>query len=359
MRPQLLPFLPNRVWRTYQGGAVLDRLEDKPLPADSHFPEDWVGSATVAVNPEKRPADEGLTRVDVPGQPIFRDLLAKDPEQLLGPAHSARFGADPHYLVKLLDSAVRLHFQAHPTAEFAQTHGLGPSGKAEAYHILEIRPEIKDPYILIGFQHPPSRADLKAMIEAQDLAAIEACFERIPVSVGETYYIPGGRPHAIGPGILMVEVMEPSDLVVRFEFEKGGYVLPESARFMGRGLDFCLDLFNYEAISTAQVREQYGCPPVHRRQWPGEGEQFSLLEKDRNPRFTLRKSIYQGTSTWEGPDPFIGIVTQGKGVLRSSSGDELTVAPYSRFFVPAALRSFEVEPIGGPLEILECYPPAT
>ena len=48
----------------------------------------------------------------------------------------------------------------------------------------------------------------------------------------------------------MVEIMEPTDLTIRIEFERGGYVLPENARFMGRGIDFALSMFNYEEISS-------------------------------------------------------------------------------------------------------------
>jgi mannose-6-phosphate isomerase len=40
--------------------------------------------------------------------------------------------------------------------------------------------------------------------------------------------VPGGMPHAIGEGVFMIEVMEPTDFAVRIEFERGGYVLPEN-----------------------------------------------------------------------------------------------------------------------------------
>ena len=354
---QLLTFLPERVWRTYPGGATLDRMEGKPEPRDDHLPEDWVGSTTEAINPVERPPKEGLARVAEGDQPRFRDLLAEDPVALLGSAHVDAYGADLPVLVKLLDSAIRLHFQAHPTAEFARAHKLGPSGKAEGYHILAVRPEITDPYIYLGFQRPPRRAEFKRMIEEQDIAALEACFDRIPVQVGETYFIPGGRPHAIGPGILMVEVMEPSDLAVRFEFERGGYVLPESARFMKRDLDFCLDVFNYTPLSLEEVVARYRCAPTLRREWPGNGSQYSLLEDVVNPRFTLRHSVFAGTSEWEGPEAFIGIVTSGRGILDDGTR-KLEVGPYSRFFCPAGLEGFAVQPNGGEtITMLECYPP--
>lgn len=356
MNPTLLPFTANRVWRTYQGGAVLDQLEGRAAPTDAHFPEDWVGSTTEAVNPVERPAGEGLARVAQGDQPLFRDILAQDPETLLGQAHVKAYGSNLPVLVKLLDSSIRLHFQAHPTAEFARAHNLGPSGKAEAYHILAIRPEIKDPYIYLGFQRPPSKAEFKRMIEEQDIEGLKACFDRIPVKVGETYFIPGGRPHAIGPGILMVEVMEPSDLAVRFEFERGGFVLPESARFMKRGLDFCLEVFDYTPLPIHEVVKTFGCPRVPIKDWEGQGKQFSLLEHAVNPRFTLRISEFSGPSTRKGSEAFIGIITQGRGIIDDGQR-RFEVGPYDRFFCPAGLASFKVEPRDGGLTLLECYPP--
>ena len=353
---RILTFLPERVWRSYPGGATLDRLEGKPEPRDDHWPEDWVGSTTEAVNPIERPAGEGLSRIAEGDHPRFREVLANDPVALLGDEHFQTFGADFPVLVKLLDSAIRLHFQAHPTAEFARAHKLGPSGKAEAYHILGIRPEIKDPYIYLGFQRPPGRYAFKRMIEDQDIEALESCFDRIPVKTGETYFIPGGRPHAIGPGILMVEVMEPSDLAVRFEFERGGYVLPESARFMERGLDFCLEVFDYEPLPLEEAISRYRCLPRERQTWPGGGQQFSLLEHERNPRFTLRQSVFTSESQWIGNEAFIGIVTSGSGIIDDGQ-QRREVGPYSRFFCPAALEAFRVEPGPEGLRILEAYPP--
>ncbi len=187
---------------------------------------------------------------------MFTDLIALDPDYFLGSEHVARFGQQPMVLVKLLDSAVRLHLQVHPTAEFAREHLNANSGKAEAYYILDVREDVEEAFVYLGFQRPPSRAELKRCIEEQDLAAMEGFFDKIEVKPGDVLFIPGGVPHAIGGGIFMVEIMEPSDLVVRFEFERAGYTLPESARFMNRGLDFCLDIFDFEARPESVVRSE-------------------------------------------------------------------------------------------------------
>ena len=110
----------NRVWRSYPGGRILDELVGKDNPRDSHFPEDWIGSVTPARNPGSQRRHEGISSIQIDGQELlFTELIARDPDYFLGKEHVACFGQQPMVLVKLLDSAVRVQLQAHPTAEFA------------------------------------------------------------------------------------------------------------------------------------------------------------------------------------------------------------------------------------------------
>ncbi len=356
LRPRLIPLTPNRVWRTYLGGRTLDGLAGVTEPRDSHFPEDWLASTTRATNPDREHPAEGVSTVTIDGQlTAFDELLALDPCYFLGEAHIARYGPQPQVLVKLLDPAIRLHFQAHPTADFARRFLGSPSGKTEAYHVLATRPEVAVPYIYLGFQRPPARADLRRMIEQQDLAAIEQCFDRIPVKPGDTYIVPGGVPHALGEGVFLVEIQEPSDLVVRFEFERGGYVLPESARFMNRGLDFCLDVFDYAPWSAARIFGEATCPPRRRRPLGPDSFQDDLIGPERTPCFRVRKSFFRSTVQKSESSAYVGIVTAGRLVVRA--GDELyRLDPYSSFFVPAGAGAltFQPEPSA---EVLECFPP--
>lgn len=356
LRPRLIPLAPNRVWRTYLGGRTLDRLAGVAEPGDSHFPEDWLASTTRAANPGRERPVEGVSPVTVAGHTLpFDELLASDPAYFLGEAHVARFGAQPHLLVKLLDPAIRLHFQAHPTADFARRFLGSSSGKTEAYHVLATRPEVAAPYIYLGFQRPPSRAGLRRMIEEQDLAAIERCFDRIPVKPGDTYLVPGGVPHALGEGVFLVEIQEPSDLVVRFEFERGGYVLPESARFMNRGLDFCLDVFDYAAWPVDRVATEAACPPRRRRALGPDSYQDDLIGPERTPCFRVRKSTFNAAAAKAESSAFVGIVTSGSCTV-SAGGETYRLSTYDAFFVPAGAGalSFQPEPT---VEVLECSPP--
>lgn len=352
-RDRLPVLLPNRVWRTYTGGRVLDQWEGRSQPADGSFPEDWIGSTVRAVNIGREQLMEGVSRVRLGvGEADLDALVAADPGWWLGP-DAAQWGGRPPLLVKYLDSAIRLHFQVHPTREFARARLGTPSGKAEAYVILATRPEVADPYLYLGFQRPPSREQLRAMIERQDMAGLEACFDRIPVRPGDCLVVPGGRPHALGEGLMLLEIMEPSDLAVRFEFARGGAVLPEAARFMGRDLDFCLDVFDLSPISVDEVWSRYAARPRILRTFGERAWLEEWIGPELTPCFRVRQGRY-GEPVRRAGEMFIGVVLHGRGRVRTAR-EVVEIGPRDRFWWPAGLEAvIEPDPT---LTILECTGP--
>ena len=354
---RLIELPQNRVWRSYQGGRILDKLAGKKNPGDSHYPEDWIGSVTTARNPHSEHEHEGISTVRVNGHSaLFTDLIAQDPDYFLGSEHVERFGRQPMVLVKLLDSAVRLQFQVHPTAEFAQMHLDSNSGKAEAYYVMGIRKDVEEAFVYLGFQRPPSRAELKRNIEAQDIETIEGYFDKILVQPGDMLFIPGGMPHAIGGGIFLVEILEPSDLAVRFEFERAGYTLPESARVMNRGLDFCLDIFDFDPKPVSLVRSEYMFEPKLEVTYGETAHRYHLLGAETTPCFRVKKSVIRGIVEREEDTFFTGVVTSGSCVLRTDAA-AIELGTFDKFFCPAGLGAYTIE-ADGEVQILECFPPA-
>ncbi len=353
----LLP--QNRVWRTYTGGRTLEQLAGNAAPADSHLAEDWIGSVTESRIPGRDLPGEGLSTALIGGQPHrLRDLIEADPAYYLGDAHVAAFGSHPMLLVKFLDSAIRLHFQCHPSRDFARRVLGSASGKTEAYHILGVREGVTEPYFYMGFQHPPSRDELRRMILEQDVAAMERCFEKMPARPGDTFLIPGGFPHALGEGVFMVEIQEPTDFAVRYEFDRGGYVLPEAARFMGRDVDFALDMIDARQRPLAEIERDYRCLP-RREADLGHGSYTDLLiGSDKTPCFRVKKTTLCGPVTRPAPGNFhIGIVTSGACTV-AVGGETLHLRRFEKYFLPAALGPVHFAPVDGPVEILECHPPA-
>ena len=334
--PAAMRLAENRVWRTYLGGSTLDRIAGKTVCEDTHFPEDWILSSTRAVNAGREDIVEGESQVLLPdGAAPLSQVLRTFPEAMFGAKHLARFGTDPRFLLKYLDSSVRLHIQCHPTIPFAKKFLNSDSGKSEAYYILGIRPGAEG-YIYLGLQRPPERAAFRKMIVEQDIPALLGCFDKIPVRPGDAFFVPGGLPHAIGEGVFMVELMEPTDLAVRIEFERGGYVLPEKARFMDRGVDFALDMFDFRARSVADIRRDQFVTPVP-LPISGKGTRSSLFDRRCTECFRAEEIVLAGDAEMDNDSFRVLVVTKGCGTL-SADGTEMELAQYDRVLIPAATR---------------------
>ncbi|MEZ5414202.1 MAG: class I mannose-6-phosphate isomerase [Opitutaceae bacterium] len=355
-RGKIVQLPPNRVWRTYDGGRCLDELAGIAPAADGPMPEDWVASTTRATNPGRETMNEGPSHVVIAGETLpLLELLENDPDYFLGASHLKRFGTDPRMLVKLLDPSIRLHLQVHPTADFAQRHLQAASGKTEAYHILSVRPETADPAIYLGFHTPPKKSVLKDWIETQNIPELLAAMNRVPVKSGDTLLVPGGVPHALGEGLLLVEIQEPSDLVVRFEFSRGGRILPESARFMGRSLDFCLEIFDLSAWTPERVQREACCRPVFRREIGPGSRQNDLIGPTQTPCFNVRQSRLTQPCVKNERSLHLLFVTAGSCVLEAG-GERLSLQFGQKVLLPSGLGPVAFTPTPT-CTLLECHPP--
>lgn len=138
------------------------------------------------------------------------EACARFPTELLGAQVVDRFGARFPILVKLLDCAEWLSLQVHPNDEQAAAlEKPGLLGKTEAWHILEAAPGAT---LLAGVKEGVSAAQLESAV--RDGKAIELA-NSLAVAAGDTVFMPAGTLHALGPGLLVYEVQESSDLTYR------------------------------------------------------------------------------------------------------------------------------------------------
>lgn len=352
-----LPLAPNRVYRVWRGGALLDRLQGRSQPEDAHFPEEWVGSTTVSRLPG-RPPHEGLSRVVLPdGSPLLlTSLIDALPEAMLGSAHVARHGKELAVLCKILDTAMRLPIQCHPDWAFARQHLSSDFGKTESWIILGTRViGGVPPYILFGFQDGVSEEAFRRMVQAQDIPAQVAALNRVEVRPGEVYLVAAGTPHAIGPGVLMVEVQEPSDLVVNTEFTIGEVRRTEAQCFMGLHFDLALRCFDYRAAGASFVDRRRLAPRILHED--GRGREEVLIGPEHTPCFGAARLTVRGAV----PDRdrgrcYIGIVTGGRGRLTGRACD-LPLLPGTTLFVPAASEHEAYHATEAPLTLIKCFPP--
>jgi mannose-6-phosphate isomerase len=356
MKYSLLKLSPNRVRRNYRGGKLLDHMAGVEFPADGNRPEDWIASTVTAVNPglENIP-DEGLSEIlTTSGKVLLKDLFAEYGEFYLGRRHLEKSGYDTGFLVKYLDASMRLHIQAHPTASFAQKYLGTRWGKLETYIILEVRDEHPGE-ILLGFQHAPTEEEWLKIVVEQDMEAMHACFTPVKVKPGEVWVVPGGLPHAIGAGVMVIEVMEPSDLVVRCEFEREGIIVPPRARFMEKEPGFALKIFDYTSYNEDAIRRKCMITPETVSLSECIKEDI-LISSSQTDCFKIRRLRVSDTVQYDHKNILqIAIVTRGAGTIIGGN-EAIEVKPYDRFLIAAAAGSITVSPATADMEMVLCEP---
>ncbi len=358
---QPLRLAPNRVYRSYTGGALLEALQGEEHPIDSQFPEEWIGSTT-ATRLVGRPPEEGLSRVvDADGRTaLLKSLIDAYPEAMLGPAHVAQYGTHLGVLCKLLDAAVRLSIQTHPTREFARRHLQSEFGKTESWIIVGTREvEGEPPYILLGFRDGVSAADFRRIVAAQDTRAMVEALNRIAVRPGEAYLVPAGVPHAIGAGVFMVEVQEPTDLTVNVEYAYRGIVRTEEQCFLGLGFDLGMQCFDSTLTGAAVVRQNTLIPRILRKDTAVREE--VVIGPEHTRYFGASRLAIQGTALDREPGTcYIGIVIEGRGEILSAGREALALRPGTAFFVPAASDHLAIRAEArAPLTLIRCFPPGS
>ncbi len=329
---------PNPVWRSYLGGCVLRVFRGQPDTGDDHFPEDWLASTVAARNgPYSQKPDEGISSVYWNERRITVGELLGMP---LG------------VLIKLLDASVRLQVQAHPDRQFVRRYLSGDAGKTECWYILSTRGPAQ---VYLGFQRPPERAEWKRLMQEQNMPEMLACFDPISVQAGDCFVVTAGVPHAIGAGILMIELQEPSDWVVRCEARNGELVLPEAQRYMGLGLDACLDIFDYQAYPLTTVRTRF-------QQQPRDVARTATFTEEQiiGPRyqefFRLRRLRGTGPARWQGDEIMVMIITKGEGVLCPGEPEQL-VRQGQTWLLPGCVAEWRWEAHTNDWEILLAQPP--
>ena len=196
MLPPLVfePLLKRIRW----GGRRLGSHLQKPIGEGNDYAESW------------ELADHGDDQSRIIGGPLtgttLRQLMQSHPRELLGKhAEMTQFPL----LIKFLDASDWLSLQVHPDDKLARCFDPHENGKTEAWVILDAQPESR---ICAGLK---SGVDVAALREGLNSGNIEELLHQIPVKRGDCVFIPAGTVHAIGPGILLAEVQQQSNLTFR------------------------------------------------------------------------------------------------------------------------------------------------
>jgi len=190
MTVKLIPALKNYLW----GGTNLKNKWNKDTAADS-VSEAW----ELSFNED---APSIIASGEFAGEPLYK---------IAGREHWGdnlkNFKQFP-VLNKLIDAALPLSVQVHPSDDYALEHE-GQYGKTEMWHILDAE---ENSFLYLGLVRDMTAEEFSRAIENDTICDY---LNKVPVKAGETYFIPSGTVHAINGGITLYEVQQNSTLTYR------------------------------------------------------------------------------------------------------------------------------------------------
>ncbi len=251
------------------------------------------------------------------------DLAADFGSELLGTKVTRRIGNRFPVLVKLLDCNQWLSLQVHPNdAQAREMVGEGQFGKTETWYFLDA---LNDSEILCGTRGGITKTDIERSVRD---GSILDCVNYVPVTAGDHVLIPAGTMHALGPGLLVFEVQESSDITYRvFDWNR-----PAS---QGRELHIEQSIRVIDPGISTQVRHSAGGEPVQHL----ESCAYFALDK-----LDPEKTAITGRPAGES----FHTLTVIKGVAQvSGEGWSFNLVQYDSLIIPACCDDYIMDQCSG------------
>lgn len=138
----------------------------------------------------------------------LKELITKYKGELVGNSVYKIFGNDFPLLIKFIDAKTPLSIQVHPSNQLAKERH-NSFGKNEMWYVMEAE---EDAELIIGFNQTTNKDNYQKHLNNATLRNI---LNIEKVDKGDTFYIPTGRVHAIGAGVLLAEIQQTSDITYR------------------------------------------------------------------------------------------------------------------------------------------------
>lgn len=256
----------------------------------------------------------------------LKDITAQHGRDLLGTSYGD--GQFP-LLIKLLFPKDKLSVQVHPDDAMARKYGE-PRGKTECWFALHADPGAS---VALGIKPGVTPEQIRAGI---DSATLEDLLEMVPVNTGDMLYVDAGTVHAMGPGVVILETQQTSDLTYRmYDY--------------GRPRELHLKK-SFEAMRT---KTRAGKIP------PSRVNGHSVLIDEKY--FEIERWPLDAASTPSGLTANTGglqilFVADGKIRVAADEGDAFTVNRCELAVIPASSRNVQVEAESPATEVIRIQP---
>lgn len=218
------PILKERIWGGEKLISLLNKISDKQNIGESWELSDVEGDTSVVTNGPLKGKN-------------LKELIETFQEDLVGKSILERFGTKFPLLIKFIDAKEALSIQLHPDDQLAKERH-NSLGKTEMWYIMDAE---KDAELIVGFQKDSNEKEYLKHLENRSLLEI---LNVDKVNRGDVYFIPTGRVHAIGAGVLLAEIQQTSDITYRiYDWDR------QDAKGNSRALhtDLALKAIDYKA----------------------------------------------------------------------------------------------------------------
>lgn len=316
------PLFKEKIWGGQRIKTALG-LDFSPLP---NCGEAWVLSGV--------PDSETLVSNGFLKGNTLNELLEVYMDELVGERVFAKHKTEFPILIKFIDSHDWLSIQVHPNDDLARDRGL-PNGKSEIWYVLAAEEGAE---LITGFG---KRTDKETYLQFLKEKRIKEVLNFEKVSAHDLFYMPAGRIHAMGPGILLAEIQQTSDTTYRiYDWDRTDDQGNSRELHTDLALD-AIDFTPHDSYRTRYREEANGTAAlVH---CPHFSTNMIFFEKPVDKSYGLLDSF------------IVHLCVEGAYRLEYREGAE-TVIKGEAVLIPSAMDDFRMIP-EGKSRVIEIYMP--
>ena len=189
------PILKDKIWGGEKLNKILNKKSERKDIGESWELSDVEGDTSLVVNGELKGKD-------------LKELISEFTSKLMGEKVYGHFGDKFPLLIKFIDAKEALSIQLHPHDHLAKKRH-NSFGKTEMWYVIQADEKAN---LIVGFQKEVTPKEYIHHLENKTLTDILNIDE---VKKGDVYFIPTGRVHAIGAGVMLAEIQQTSDVTYR------------------------------------------------------------------------------------------------------------------------------------------------
>ena len=253
--------------------------------------------------------------------------------ELVGDKVYKKFGIEFPMLIKFIDANDDLSIQVHPKDELSKKRH-NAYGKTEMWYVVDAE---EGALINSGFNQPVTREKYLEHLENGNLTDL-LCYEK--TESGDVFFIPAGRVHAIGKGVLLAEIQQTSDVTYRiYDYDRTDSEGKKRELHTDLALD-AIDFSYQEEYKTKYKKEKNKSSEIVNCEY----FTTNILEFSEK----LEKDYYQ-------LDSFIIYMNlDGRFIIEYENGT-VEVNKGETVLIPASLESLKLNPVTEEVKILEVY----